>query len=298
MPPTREQIRTAAAAAAREFGGEQVILFGSQARGTAGPHSDVDLLVLKHAKDGTVPNDLTELNRDSAIGRLLGGTPVHILLMDRDQAEDARGRPGVLGGAAVEQGVTVYCDGATDPLKTGARYWRMPGGAMVKMTKFRPREAERLARRARKFLKYAEAERKDDASDACILLQKAAEHMLKALITAKGEQFEHTHDLNKLWDAAGAAGIKIDAPRDRDALKELTKYAASLEYSEDPADRPAAETLKKTLKSTRGIVAQGGRDLPGHMDETIARLTKTAQRAVGTTEPRRATKYTNRAPPE
>lgn len=39
-------IQRFAAEIAREFGPDQVILFGSYARGTAGPDSDVDLLVV------------------------------------------------------------------------------------------------------------------------------------------------------------------------------------------------------------------------------------------------------------
>ena len=39
-------IQRFAAEIAREFGPEQVILFGSYAKGTAGPDSDVDLLVI------------------------------------------------------------------------------------------------------------------------------------------------------------------------------------------------------------------------------------------------------------
>jgi len=40
------RIRAVAARIAREFHPERVVLFGSHARGTAGPDSDVDLLVV------------------------------------------------------------------------------------------------------------------------------------------------------------------------------------------------------------------------------------------------------------
>lgn len=43
---TMAQIQALAADVARVFDPEQVVLFGSHARGDAGPHSDVDLLVV------------------------------------------------------------------------------------------------------------------------------------------------------------------------------------------------------------------------------------------------------------
>ncbi len=43
---TLTEIQQFATEIAREFGPDQVILFGSYARGTAGPDSDVDLLVV------------------------------------------------------------------------------------------------------------------------------------------------------------------------------------------------------------------------------------------------------------
>ena len=288
MPPTPDQIKKAAARAAREYGGEQVILFGSQAHGTAGPHSDVDLLVLtptNGSDSGRPPWRLKRLPRQSEIGQLLGKTPVHILLMSRADAEDARGRPGVIGGVAVEHGLTVHCEPGTTPLETGTVYWKMPGGGMVRKTQFRPDEAERLARRSAGFLRSAEPEHAAEPDYACILLQKAGEHMLKSLITAKGEQFEHTHNLNKLWDAAEKAGVDFGVERDREAFTELSLYAGELEYSAEPPNRPAAETLKNTLPTIRGIVEKGRRELSRTIRDTRAKLARTEHQAIGISGP-------------
>ena len=97
MQPTRSQIENAAAAAAEIYGAEQVILFGSRARGDARPGSDIDLLVLT-GPDGSPPDPrqwgIEELDEDSRIGRLAGGRPVHVVLMTRANAEAARSRPG------------------------------------------------------------------------------------------------------------------------------------------------------------------------------------------------------------
>ncbi len=42
----RDQVQAFAVSVAREFGPERIILFGSRARGDAGPDSDADILVV------------------------------------------------------------------------------------------------------------------------------------------------------------------------------------------------------------------------------------------------------------
>lgn len=49
---------------------EQIVLFGSQARGTAGPHSDVDLLVVTAEGFGPHRRRIKEITRISkSVGR-------------------------------------------------------------------------------------------------------------------------------------------------------------------------------------------------------------------------------------
>ena len=300
MPPTTDAIRRAAAAAAREFNGGQVILFGSQARGTAGPRSDVDLLVLTR-EDGPTPDGrrrrLTRLGPESEIVRLLGGTPVHVLLLTPDEAEDARGRPGIAAGSAVEQGVTVHREPGIRPFQTGAKYWLTPEGLMVRKTKFRPDEAERLGRMADAYMETAANWRRKEPAYACIELQKAGEHSLKALITAEGRHIEHTHDLNALWEDAEDAGIQIAAERNEDALKHLSRYAGELEYGPEPEEQPAEKTIEETFASISGVVEQRRRELPRRIRDTTARLAGIEQRAVGTSGPIEAGKPGPEGPP-
>ena len=288
MQPTRAQIEHAAAAAAAAYGAEQVILFGSQARGEAGPGSDVDLLVLT-AGDGS-PADagrasIKRLNGESAISRALDGTPVHVLLMSKPDAEEARCRPAKVGGIAVEEGVTVYADPAREPLKTGARYWVLPGNVMVKKTLFEPKEAARFTRKAKLHLKHARMDRTEPPEDQCVEVQKAMEHALKGFLTAKGLRVAHTHDINELWDAVEEAGVRIEAPRNRPALDQLSQYAGELEYAAPPPDKPASRTLADTSGSMEALVAQAHAQVPGIAAETAAKLKITEQAAIATTEP-------------
>ena len=288
MQPTRAQIEDAAAAAAEAYGGEQVILFGSQARGEAGSRSDVDLLVLTGG-DGSPPNprrsSIERVPEDSAIAAKLGGTPVHVLLMSKPDAEEARCRPAKVGGIAVEEGVTVYADPSRTPLETGARYWILPGNTMVKKTQFEPAEAERFRLNADDYLADATVNAARRPEARCVRLQKAMEHALKGFLTAKGLKVPHTHNLNELWDATEAAGVRIDAPRDRTALDRLTKYAGELEYGVPPGDEPAQETLDKTLETTETLVAQARVQIPRIAEDTAERLDTIERSAVGTTEP-------------
>ena len=288
MQPTRAQIEDAAAAAAEAYDGEQVILFGSQARGEAGPQSDVDLLVLTRG-DGSPPDprrsSIERVPEDSTIAQKLGGMPVHVVVMSKPDAEEARCRPTKVGGIAVEEGVTVYADPSRTPIRTGARYWILPGNTMVKKTRFEPTEAERFGQNAGHYLDYVNLDSTKPAEMRRVQLQKAAEHALKGLFTAKGLKVPHTHDLNKLWDAAEAAGIRIDASRDRAALDRLTKYAGELEYSQPPPDEPAQETLEKTLSRVETLVTQAQTRIPGIAEDTAKRLKMIERSAIGTTEP-------------
>jgi len=82
---------------------ERIILFGSAARGEMGPHSDVDLLVIKRG----------EFNR----GRLVGdiyvnlhgvGQAVDVILVTPEQVERYRNTHCLVIAPAVREGKEVY----------------------------------------------------------------------------------------------------------------------------------------------------------------------------------------------
>lgn len=75
--------------------------------------------------------------------------------------------------------------------------------------------------------------------------QQAIEKWLKAIIAARGESFEHTHDLRRLVHVA--AHDLGNAPFDVDAVVALTQYSAPLRYEDlldaESLDREATVSL-------------------------------------------------------
>jgi predicted nucleotidyltransferase len=81
----------------------KIILFGSQARGDADDHSDVDLLVIKpHVADRY--EEMVRLQR-SLRGLLL---PVDLLVVSEHEFEERANRPGTIERAVQREGRVLY----------------------------------------------------------------------------------------------------------------------------------------------------------------------------------------------
>ncbi len=81
----------------------KIILFGSQARGDADDHSDVDLLVIK-PRVADRYEEIIELDRSLA-GILM---PVDILLVSESEFEERADQPGTVERAARQEGRVLY----------------------------------------------------------------------------------------------------------------------------------------------------------------------------------------------
>jgi len=86
-----------------------VILFGSQARGTADDRSDVDLLVVCPLKPGEDRVDVWLRMERSLWGLRLGRD---IVLMTPEEYERLRRRPGTVAAYAHEEGKVLYASAA------------------------------------------------------------------------------------------------------------------------------------------------------------------------------------------
>ena len=87
----------------RRFRPEKIILFGSHARGDAGPDSDVDLLVVMRVR-GSRRKKATEI--ELALAGL--GVPKDLLLVTPEQVERDRDQLGTIIRPALREGKVLY----------------------------------------------------------------------------------------------------------------------------------------------------------------------------------------------
>jgi predicted nucleotidyltransferase len=81
---------------------DKIILFGSAARGQMGPHSDVDLLVVKSGRFNR--GRLTE----KIYKELEAGEPVDIVIVTPEEVESYRDCPWLVIAPALKEGKLVY----------------------------------------------------------------------------------------------------------------------------------------------------------------------------------------------
>lgn len=85
------------------FHPERIILFGSHARGTAGPHSDVDLLVVMQPQ-GSKRRRSVEIH-----GLLAGiGLPKDVIVVTPEEFEAYRDAPGTVIRTAWQEGKVLH----------------------------------------------------------------------------------------------------------------------------------------------------------------------------------------------
>lgn len=82
---------------------EQIILFGSHARGEAGPDSDLDLLVVE--KGVEAPRQASVRLRRALRGLLV---PIDVVVVTPEQIERHRDTVGLLYGPALREGNVIY----------------------------------------------------------------------------------------------------------------------------------------------------------------------------------------------
>lgn len=104
---TPELLGQMTAAIVQAVAPEQIVLFGSQAQGNAGPHSDVDLLVITAEGFGPHRSRIKEITRISkAVGRF--GMPTDILLYSQQEVEDWKGSRNHITTRALQEGRVIY----------------------------------------------------------------------------------------------------------------------------------------------------------------------------------------------
>ncbi len=183
--PLKPLIEQIAARLAQEPEVEQIILFGSQATGTARADSDIDLFVVNQSLD---KSRLQRLVQEKATDTANHYVQSLILTPERVRQRLERGDQFIR--QILERGIELY----RDPAYQSDKEW-------VEMAKQRkdsryPLDWLRVAEKDWKRATQRLAEGDDE--DAAFHLQQALEKYLKAYLLAHGWELQKTHETTKL----------------------------------------------------------------------------------------------------
>ena len=216
----------------QDFDPLQIILFGSQARGDADRHSDIDLLV--------VFSELTDKRKTALdIMRALSDLPVakDIFVSTPEELERSRTRIGSVLRHAQQEGKVLWKN------RDAAAHYRMPN----KEVQVAMQTADRLEDTAR-WIRHAE----EDLITAEILLkqphlpprqaywyaQQTTEKALKAVLIFLQIDFPRTDDLNVLWNLVPHSWQFKKVQSDP---ANLTGYVADVRYPRNTPEPTKAE---------------------------------------------------------
>lgn len=200
---------------------QQIILFGSRARGDYGDHSDVDLLVVldEEVHRGELGRQISAALECTGIARdIIISTPADIVR----QATVV----GTVERAAITDGRTLYVRGRGDPV----------------MEQF-----AQLMHRANGDIRTAEATLALDPPElqvACYHVQQAIEKTIKAALMVDRIPYPFTHELQQLlplvpiaWDIDGI----IDDPKELSTWATYPRYMTIKEPTPDFAEQALAD---------------------------------------------------------
>ena len=232
---------------------EQVVLFGSVAKGTAGAESDIDLLVIGD------PGRHADQKRTCA----RTGDQVDVFVTDRATAERYRYSAAYLESIALEEGRTVYAKHPEQALAAGE--------GMVRRTLYDPDKAVEWVMDARKRLRRFETDGEDLYK--CESLGDALERALKALIVASGQRVAHRHGLRTLKRQAEARGGPLPGGMADADLDHLTKYTGEFLYPAQGARELDPRAVWERLETPiREVVAYAERRVPEVVTVTWKRI--------------------------
>jgi HEPN domain-containing protein/predicted nucleotidyltransferase len=230
----------------KEFHPERIILFGSQARGDAGPDSDIDLLVVMDFEG-------SKFDKKMELGDVVRGEtlPVDILVTTPADFAWRKEVTGTIEWPAFREGKVLYEVGTglarSNGVQRGNGRCCMPAFDEAKLQVLREwvEKAEDALTAAAHILKLGKAAPTDTI---CFHSQQCVEKYLKAVLVHRGRPVPKTHkiqDVMKLVPRRRRPRLTIDEQ------KQLTKYAAEIRYPEG--------RLHSTLPEARKAVAMARR---------------------------------------
>lgn len=268
-PPPLDRLRAAAEYALGRAGADQLILFGSAARGEFGPQSDFDFIAVTSAAARREEGP-EEWEHPST------GDGIDVLFADAGTIEAKRRTVGTVYCEAMSQGRTVS-DGPTAKLVTteldpGYEAPKMPKEEYLDLS-----EAPKYAKQARGFMRAARdaidnpEEDGHDWPNICFFLQRAAEKALKAVHIAHGAPVTYVHYMRQAWEKAEFLGERFDLEKKDKLLNEMTLYAGKKAYG-TPSGWDPAEIATKFRPIAQGLVDHATRRVPELLAEHNRRL--------------------------
>lgn len=237
----------------------QVILFGSHARGDAGPQSDVDLLVV-------VPDTADKQQVWDDARQVLRDLPVHadVVVATLDQIRRYGNLVGMVFRPALRDGRVLYDagHGMHIPCEEVGRCARMPMGGPV-TDEVRLAETRRWLRMAHEDLTTAEhlaADTDVAPRQACFFAQQAAEKAFKAILIFLQTEFPVTHSLDRLRELTPT---DWQAVRGHPNLQWLSNWAVRGRYP-GPWPDPTEADAQMAVEQARALCESARRDLQEH----------------------------------
>ena len=185
----------------QQLGAEQVIVYGSVARGESTLHSDIDLFVIAPSTDEGYRR-MTKARE--AIRDLSSGLPISPLVLTPDEVRRrlAGGDPFVR--EILETGVVVGQARAGPSGPLGLDQPAAPNGTEGELMQPEEQDAESWRRIARQdWQRLHLLLNAGDGPGAGLFLQQTLEKFLKGYLIGRGWQLRKIHELDRLLDAAG-----------------------------------------------------------------------------------------------
>jgi HEPN domain-containing protein/predicted nucleotidyltransferase len=225
----------------RRFRPERIILFGSQARGDAGPDSDVDLLVIR-AADGSGSDQADEIRE--ALDDIV--VPKDIIVTSPEDFAWRKEIVGTIEWPAAHEGKVLYESPTPASGQQQKEGYVIPSPQQV-ITAIQEwlEKADNDLKNAMHTLKLG----RDCPTDtACFHAQQCLEKHLKALLVFQATPFGKTHDLDVLMTLLPVKRRPRLARSDR---SRFTKYAAIIRYPLAGKDVPLAQARKEVAITRR-----------------------------------------------
>ncbi len=224
-PINRATIEAVAQLIAERFDPVQVILFGSHARGNAGSHSDIDLLVVLDSLDDW-PKNLNPIRAAIAEQFIL---PVDVLVTTPGRLAKQRDDPYSFYNTALESKVILYA---------------------------RPAPPKDWFKKADQDLKMAY--RAMDPEDpipamACYHAQQCAEKYLKGYLVARNTRFRPVHDLVYLTQECTKREPAFEEIAS--TVQTLMQYGGGIRYPKQGFEDPDEDEARKAIKLAESVAA-------------------------------------------